>query len=135
MRHAVVPMIRVPDVAAAIAWYCVVGFEVVDTWAKSPEDGGEITWAELAFGDGSVMFSIGGHGSDERREMDLYLYVDDLTEVARRLAGHAEVLEDVHETFYGMRELIVRDLNGFWLTFGQRVHDAVGEDSVRSPVT
>jgi hypothetical protein len=23
--------------------------------------------------------------------------------------------------FYGMREIIVRDLNGFWITFGQQL--------------
>jgi hypothetical protein len=30
-----------------------------------------------------------------------------------------EVMERVHDTFYGMREFIIRDLNGFWITFGQ----------------
>lgn len=24
-----------------------------------------------------------------------------------------------HDTFYGMREFIIRDCNGFWITFGQ----------------
>jgi hypothetical protein len=28
-------------------------------------------------------------------------------------------VEDPHDTFYGMREFIVRDNNGFWITFGQ----------------
>ena len=40
-------------------------------------------------------------------------------EVSRRLQGQVEVVKDLHETFYGMREFIVRDLNGFWITFGQ----------------
>ena len=26
-----------------------------------------------------------------------------------------------HDTHYGMRELIIRDLNRFWITFGQHV--------------
>lgn len=30
-----------------------------------------------------------------------------------------EVREEIHDTFYGQRELILRDSNGFWLTFGQ----------------
>jgi len=136
MPRAVVPMIRVPDVAATIAWYRAVGFELVDTWTEAPEDGGEITWAELAFGQGSVMFSVGGEGSGAaRREVDLYVYVDDVTDVAHRLNGHAEVLEDVHETFYGMRELVVRDLNGFWLTFAQHAPDSAGANAVQRPVT
>jgi hypothetical protein len=30
-----------------------------------------------------------------------------------------DVVEVPHDTFYGMRELIIRDLNRFWITFGQ----------------
>jgi hypothetical protein len=30
-------------------------------------------------------------------------------------------VEDLHDTFYGMREFILRDCNGFWITFGQRI--------------
>jgi hypothetical protein len=29
------------------------------------------------------------------------------------------VIEGPHNTFYGMREVIIRDLNRFWITFGQ----------------
>jgi len=28
-------------------------------------------------------------------------------------------VEGLHDTFYGMREFIIRDLNRFWITFGQ----------------
>jgi hypothetical protein len=27
-------------------------------------------------------------------------------------------VEGLHDTFYGMREFIIRDLNRFWITFG-----------------
>jgi len=30
-------------------------------------------------------------------------------------------VEDPHDTFYRMREFIIRDFNGFWITFGQSV--------------
>jgi hypothetical protein len=33
--------------------------------------------------------------------------------------------EAPHNMFYGMREVIVRDLNGFWITFGQEVSGEV----------
>jgi hypothetical protein len=38
-----------------------------------------------------------------------------------RMRGKVVVHEDLHDTFYGMREFIVRDLNGFRVTFGQPV--------------
>lgn len=36
-----------------------------------------------------------------------------------RAADRADVVEPPHGTFYGTRELIIRDLNRFWITFGQ----------------
>jgi hypothetical protein len=29
----------------------------------------------------------------------------------------------LHDAFYGMREFIIRDLNRFWMTFGEPVGD------------
>jgi orotate phosphoribosyltransferase len=35
-----------------------------------------------------------------------------------------DVIEGLHDTFYGMREFTIRDLNRFWITFGQPVDEA-----------
>jgi catechol 2,3-dioxygenase-like lactoylglutathione lyase family enzyme len=110
-------MIRVPDVRATVDWYTNVGFQVVGT----NENEGVIDWALLSFGDGRVMFNAGGQpGGAGRREVDLYVHVDDVRGLYERIQGSVTVEKGVHETFYGMRELIVRDLNGFWVTFGER---------------
>jgi len=109
-------MIHVPDVPATIAWYESVGFTVVDT----AEDGGAVNWALLAFGAGRVMFSSGGQPSTAaRREVDLYIHTTDVDDLYARLKGQVTVQEEPHDTFYGMRELILRDCNGFWVTFGE----------------
>ena len=57
--------------------------------------------------------------SKRRREVDLYVYTDDVDEVYERLKDRVEVVERPHNTFYGAREVIIRDLNRFWITFGQ----------------
>jgi len=31
-----------------------------------------------------------------------------------------EVVQCPNDTYYGMREFVLRDLNRFWVTFGQR---------------
>ena len=54
-----------------------------------------------------------------RREVDLYIYTDDVDEVYERLKDRVDVIEGPHNTFYGMREVIIRDLNRFWITFAQ----------------
>jgi uncharacterized glyoxalase superfamily protein PhnB len=119
MYKNVVPMFHVPDVQQTVDWYSAIGFEVLDTY----DDGrGGLSFAILTFGAGQVMFSSGGGlSSRKRREVDLYVYTDDVDALHDRLKDRAEIVETPHNTFYGMRELIVRDLNGFWITFAREV--------------
>jgi uncharacterized glyoxalase superfamily protein PhnB len=66
------------------------------------------------------MLNAGGKPSAEhRREVDLYIHVSDVDTLYNRLQGLTEVVEDVHDTFYGQKEFIIRDFNRFWITFGQ----------------
>ena len=86
------------------------------------EELGVINWASLVLGQSEVMLNCGGHASTaERRDVDLYITVDDVDQTFARVTPLAELVEDLHDTDYGMREFIVRDCNRFWLTFGQLV--------------
>ena len=115
MPARVTAMIRVPDVGATVAYYEALGFTVVD----SHRDDGELNWALLSLGDGRVMFNAGGRASsEERREVDLYVHTDAVDQLHETVKSSVDVREPPHDTFYGMREFIVRDLNGFWITFG-----------------
>lgn len=117
MTERIVPMIHVPDVRATVDWYVDIGFKIVDTY----DDGGEgLSFAILEFGNSEVMFNQGGVASiHHRREVDLYIYTEDIDELFDRLKDRVEVVEPPHEMFYGMREFIIRDLNRFWITFAQ----------------
>ena len=109
-------MIHVPDVRATADWYATIGFTILAT----VEDEGVTNWADLAFGDSRVMLGACGRESDaERRECDLYVTVDDVAAMRRRLEGRAEIVEEVNDTFYGHRIFVVRDPNRFWITFAQ----------------
>jgi uncharacterized glyoxalase superfamily protein PhnB len=119
MPKRVVPMIHVPNVRATVEWYKLLGFEVRDTY----DDGGDgLSFAVMSFGDARVMFNSGGRPSDQRRrEVDLYVYCDNVDALFESLKDRVEVLETPHDKFYGMREFIIRDLNRFWVTFGQQL--------------
>ena len=141
MAEKVLPMIHVPDVRATVDWYQNIGFKVIDTYGNEGEG---LSFAILSFGSGEVMFSQGGQPSTrDRREVDLYVYSDDVDDLYGRLKEQVEVVQSPHDTFYGMREFIIRDLNRFWITFGQpsifeALMTAVREgnvDSVRSVLT
>ncbi len=119
MIEKVVPMIHVPDVRATVDWYKTIGFTVVNTY----DDGGDgLSFAVLSFGDTRVMFNSGGQPSaDHRRDADLYVSCDNVDERFQRLKNRVDVIEEPHNMFYGMREFIFRDLNRFWVTFGQEM--------------
>jgi uncharacterized glyoxalase superfamily protein PhnB len=113
----VTPMIHVPDVSATVEWYKNIGFTVSATYGN--ERGG-ISFAVLSFGSSMVYFSQGGRLSKQhRREVDLYTYTTGVDDLFNSFKDRVEVIEGLHDTFYGMREFIIRDLNGFWITFAQ----------------
>jgi uncharacterized glyoxalase superfamily protein PhnB len=114
----VVPMIHVPDVSSTIEWYRSIGFKLV----RNNEEDGEVNWASLSFGNSEIMLNGGGKASTaHRREIDLYITTDNVDDFYRRIRDKVQVVEELHDTFYNMREFIIRDINGFWITFGQPV--------------
>ncbi len=111
-------MIHVPDVRATADWYASIGFKL----NRYNEEDGQMNWASLSFGNGEVMLNEGGKVSTQhRREVDLYALTENVDELYRRLKDRVEVVEGPHDTFYGMREFIIRDINRFWITFGQPI--------------
>ena len=116
MSQTVVPMVHVPDVYATVDWYTSIGFKVI----RQNEENGRINWAKLSFGNSEVMLNAGGKPStDHRREVDLYILTDEVDDLHRRLKDRVQVVHDPYDAFYSMREFIIRDINGFWVTFGQ----------------
>jgi hypothetical protein len=119
-------MIHVPDVRAAVAWYAAIGCDVLETY----DDGRSgLSFAILGIGATRLMLNQGGKSSAERRrEVDLYIDAEDVDRLHTDLREHVEIVDPPHDTHYGMRELIVRDLNRFWITFGQPLSRESSED-------
>jgi uncharacterized glyoxalase superfamily protein PhnB len=116
MADRVVPMIHVPDVRETAAWYESIGFTII----RTHEEDGEMDWAALSYGSTEIMLNEGGQASSSfRREVDLYIETHDVGAAYERLKDRVDVVEALHDTFYGMREFVIRDLNRFWVTFGQ----------------
>ena len=91
MAEKVVPMIHVPDVRATVDWYQGIGFKVTATYGN---EGDGLSFAIVSFGSSEVMFSQGGVPSmQHRREVDLYVYSDDVDGVYSRLKDRVEVVD------------------------------------------
>lgn len=117
IKKKAVPMFHVPDVLATVEWYQTIGFAVDDTYGN---EGDGLSFAVLSFGDSQVMFSQDGSTStSRRREVDLYVYTEGIDQLYDQFKERVDVIEEPHDTFYGMREFLFRDLNRFWITFAQ----------------
>jgi len=124
MDRNVVPMIHVPDVRATVEWYRSIGFTVNSTHSDDADPDG-LSYARMSFGSSEVMFNEGGKPSTSaRREFDLYVSTANVDELFQSLKDRVDVVEGPHDMFYGMREFIIRDINRFWITFGQPVGEA-----------
>jgi ankyrin repeat protein/catechol 2,3-dioxygenase-like lactoylglutathione lyase family enzyme len=126
------PMLAVPDLAATVAWYQAIGFEL----AESHGEDGKLDYACLTFGPAAIMFVPSGAPTIGA---SLWIYTDRLDDLyallkerqlersRAALAGEAtdapevRFTVDLYTAFYGQREFGIRDPNGVELTFAQPV--------------
>lgn len=125
----IVPMIRVPDVAATLAWYPSIGFKELGRF----EAEGVVNWGMVSFGHAHLMLIPGGKPGPH--EVSLWFYTDKVDELYQllksrqleaaraALAGEPGGLEgvafeeDLYDPPYGGRQFSIRDLNGYMLVF------------------
>jgi len=131
-----VPMLAVPDIDAAVAWYRAVGFELTG----SNGEPGKLDWAEVRLGEARLMFASSGDAwHPGTAGLDLWLYTNRIDELyahlrRRQFDRSREVLAgrepetpeirfraDLYTTHYRMREFAIEDPNGVDLTFAQPV--------------
>jgi ankyrin repeat protein/catechol 2,3-dioxygenase-like lactoylglutathione lyase family enzyme len=127
-------MLSVTDVAATVAWYQAIGFEL----AGSHGDGERLDWASVTLGDAEVMFTASGHPrrsvaqgvslwfrSDRLDDLYAALRHRALEQARDLLTGGANgapairFTGDLYTAFYGQREFCIRDPNGVDVNFFQ----------------
>lgn len=115
MLRSLVPVLRVPDVAATATWYRdVLGVECDnherEDWTLLRRDGVELMLSAFNAHEGDFACVFTG---------SLYLRCDDVEAWWLRLKDKARVCYPIESFEYGMREFAVYDCNGFLLQFGQ----------------
>ena len=129
------PMIRVSNVRETIEWYRGIGFQL----EGAHELDTEAAWAGMSLGGAYLMFVPGGTSSLSRdvsfwlrtnRIDDVYasLKQRQLERARAVLAGEtpripeARFTADIHDTFYGLREFSIVDVNGYVVNFAQSLN-------------
>ena len=121
---AVIPSIRVGDMAVALAFYRdLLGFEL-------ERDGADEGNAALVRGDARIMletptgfYSPGYNAAIEERlgstsAIALYMEATDLDDLYRRVTdAGVTIVDPLAERDWGQREFTIADPGGLWLTF------------------
>lgn len=118
------PNIFVKDIAATIAFYKQLGFEVT---MSVPDTGNELVWAMLANGKVIIMFQTYESLANELPEISrqdggsllLYISLKDITAFYDSLKDKVKVLKGLEKTFYGATEFSILDNNNYVLTFAE----------------
>jgi lactoylglutathione lyase len=122
-----IPNVMVEDVNGTIEFYRdVLGFRVN---ATVPAEG-QFDWASMRYDAVELMFQSRSSLSEEipafkdqqiGGALTFSVQMQGLQALYDRLKGNVIIVQDLHTTFYGMREFAVQDCNGFVLTFAEAV--------------
>lgn len=110
MPEELVPVFRIADAEAAVAWYRRLGFESTGTHQFEP---GFPRYVFLERGD--VHLHLSEHTGDAPHRSVAYLYVDDVGPISAAFGVSAE------DQPWGMRELELTDPDGNRLRIGSRI--------------
>ncbi len=122
------PNLMVEDVRQTINYYHgVLGFTTMYT---IPEKGEELDWAMMKKDDVEIMFqredSLKADLPEIRHEtpgggFTLFIKMKGVDEFYDELFAAADVVDQLKNTFYDMREFTIRDINGYYLTFAEPI--------------
>jgi uncharacterized glyoxalase superfamily protein PhnB len=111
-------MLFAKDLRETIDFYTkTLGFELGGT----EPDGDTPTFCQFHSGDAQIMFYSDVAGKDNIRPActgQIYLYPWDLDEAWAELKDRKEVVSDLREHPWGMRDFRIKDPNGYVLIFG-----------------
>ena len=116
----VVPSLLVRDMEETLAFYRLIGFHVAGTHPDREAP----TWAEVKRNEVALQFYVESpEGTPEEPVLSgtLYLYPEDVLALADELRDKVDFAWGPQVMDYGMRELAVRDPNGYVLAFTEPV--------------
>ena len=112
-------ILKTLDMAGTIDWYTRIGFELQGQFP----DTGAATWCELARDGVALQFLAGDTPWPEAPSFTgtFYIYPVSVSEVHQSIRHHTPIEWGPEVREWGMRELGLRDPNGYFITFAEPV--------------
>ena len=109
--------LAVTDVSAAVEFYTTkLGFQLAFTWGEP------VTFAGVNLGDAQIFLQ---EGTPAPGGCSVYFLVDNADELfAFHEANGVEIAAPLGDREYGIRDYSIRDLHGYYLTFGHNLFNA-----------
>ncbi len=109
--------LAVTDIPAAVDFYTSkLGFKLAFTWGDPP------AFAGVNLGNVQMFLQT---GTPDPKGCSVYFLVGDADQLYEfHRANGVEVAEAIGDREYGIRDYLVRDLNGYYLSFGHRLSHA-----------
>jgi lactoylglutathione lyase len=121
------PNLLVEDVNASVEFYRdVLGFNLM----MSVPETGRLDWAQVGNGGANIMLQSLSSAAAEQPvfadmkiggSLGLFIVVKGVNELYERVKGKAQLVADIHDTFYGMREFAIQDNSGYILVFAEEL--------------
>ncbi len=128
----IMPNIMVNDVNATIEYYTnIIGFKkeiAVDENKGDGASGTPLIWAMLKKDNLAIMFQRKDVFIDELPELrgkeiggtfTLYIPVKNIENFLDSIKDKVKVIKNIHTTWYGCKEFVIKDLNGYILYFAE----------------
>ena len=121
--ESISPNLYVNNLAATIAFYQILGFDIVQTF---PEEGDPI-FAMMQCGKVTFLLQTIESVGDDLPELPrtvggsllLYIQTTGIRAFYERIKGQVTVIKPLETTFYGATEFSITDNNGYILTFAE----------------
>ena len=121
MRSPVTPSLFTPNLVETIAFYQeTLGF--VQTGIHHDESEIPI-WTELSLNQAKIWFFSSPLMEPSTPQLSglIYLFVENVDQMAQTLAGKVDFEWGPETQDYGLREVAIKDCNGYYLVFAQDV--------------
>ncbi|HEY7563299.1 MAG TPA: VOC family protein [Acidimicrobiia bacterium] len=107
-------ILKTADMPGTIEWYRAAGFQVVDC---QPEE--DPTWCEVARDGTAIQFLAGETPWEGVPTLTgcVYVYPESVERAAQQIQGKIEAEWGIEEREWGPKELVLRDPNGYFITF------------------